>query len=173
MPRSYSINLVIGVARPGWQSPICGRKYDCIRHGSIPDEDQSRSEGAVWMIYPKLSLLEGAGKNRAPIRHPARAHRFGSARALHVSQQRSPAGTQQSLSNVRYYLLGCRAWAAPGFDRTGSVARRHRLITTVHSDQNVSPPHVEVITSVQRRRRWPTPRKIRLVEETMQSLTID
>jgi transposase len=31
-----------------------------------------------------------------------------------------------------------------------------------------APPRVEVITSVQRRRRWPTAEKIRLVEETMQ-----
>ena len=38
----------------------------------------------------------------------------------------------------------------------------------MHSDQNTSPPRVEVITSVQRRRRWPTAEKIRLVEETMQ-----
>ena len=30
------------------------------------------------------------------------------------------------------------------------------MITTMHSDQNASPPRVEVITSVQRRRRWPT-----------------
>jgi translation initiation factor IF-1 len=29
------------------------------------------------------------------------------------------------------------------------------MITTMHSDQNASPPRVEVITSVQRRRRWP------------------
>ncbi|MGA7346225.1 MAG: IS3 family transposase [Pseudolabrys sp.] len=42
------------------------------------------------------------------------------------------------------------------------------MITTMHSDQNASPPRVEVITSVQRRRRWPTAEKIRLVEETMQ-----
>ena len=42
------------------------------------------------------------------------------------------------------------------------------MITTMHSDQNASPPGVEVITSVQRRRRWPTAEKIRLVEETMQ-----
>ena len=42
------------------------------------------------------------------------------------------------------------------------------MITTMHSDQNVSPPRVEVSTSVQRRRRWPTAEKIRLVEETMQ-----
>ncbi|MGA8398134.1 MAG: IS3 family transposase [Pseudolabrys sp.] len=42
------------------------------------------------------------------------------------------------------------------------------MITTMHSDQNASPPRVEVITSVQRRRRWPTTEKIRLVEETMQ-----
>ena len=42
------------------------------------------------------------------------------------------------------------------------------MSTTMHSDQNVSPPGVEVITSVQRRRRWPTAEKIRLVEETMQ-----
>ena len=42
------------------------------------------------------------------------------------------------------------------------------MITTMHSDQNASPPRVEVITSIQRRRRWPTAEKIRLVEETMQ-----
>ena len=42
------------------------------------------------------------------------------------------------------------------------------MITTMHSDQNASPRRVEVITSVQRRRRWPTAEKIRLVEETMQ-----
>jgi transposase len=42
------------------------------------------------------------------------------------------------------------------------------MITTMHSDQNASSPRVEVITSVQRRRRWPTAEKIRLVEETMQ-----
>ena len=43
------------------------------------------------------------------------------------------------------------------------------MITTMHSDQNASPPRVEVITSVQRRRRWPTAEKIRLVEETMRA----
>src|SRR5262249_47386510 len=42
------------------------------------------------------------------------------------------------------------------------------MITTMPSDQNGPPPRVEVITSVQRRRRWPTAEKIRLVEETMQ-----
>jgi Transposase len=42
------------------------------------------------------------------------------------------------------------------------------MITTMHSDQDASPPRVEVITSVQRRRRWPTAEKIRLVEETTQ-----
>jgi transposase len=42
------------------------------------------------------------------------------------------------------------------------------MITTMHSDQNVSPPRVEVITSVQRRRRSPSAEKVRLVEETMQ-----
>ena len=42
------------------------------------------------------------------------------------------------------------------------------MITTMHSDQNASPPRVEVITSVQRRRRWPIAEKIQLVEETMQ-----
>jgi Trehalose utilisation len=44
------------------------------------------------------------------------------------------------------------------------IAIRHRhtpMITTMHSDQNASPPRVEVITSVQRRRRWPTAEKIR------------
>jgi hypothetical protein len=39
----------------------------------------------------------------------------------------------------------------------------------MHPDQNCSPPRVEVITSVQWRRRWPTAEKIGLVEETMQS----
>jgi transposase len=38
----------------------------------------------------------------------------------------------------------------------------------MHSDQNVSPPRVEVITSVQRHRRWSIAEKIGLVEETMQ-----
>ena len=33
------------------------------------------------------------------------------------------------------------------------------MITTMHSDQNVSPPRVEVITSVQRRRHWPIARR--------------
>src|SRR6516225_6640623 len=42
------------------------------------------------------------------------------------------------------------------------------MITTMHSDQNAAPPCVEVITSVQRRRRWPAAEKIRLVEEAMQ-----
>ena len=42
------------------------------------------------------------------------------------------------------------------------------MITTMHSDQDGSPPRVEVNTSVQRRRRWPTAEKIRLIEETMQ-----
>jgi hypothetical protein len=42
------------------------------------------------------------------------------------------------------------------------------MITTMPSDQNGPPPRVEVITSVHRRRRWPTADKIRLVEEKMQ-----
>jgi transposase len=42
------------------------------------------------------------------------------------------------------------------------------MITTMPTDQNGPPPRVEVITSIQRRRRWPTAEKIRLVEETMQ-----
>ena len=36
------------------------------------------------------------------------------------------------------------------------------------SDPNAPRPHVEVITSVQRRRRWTTAEKVRLVEEAMQ-----
>jgi transposase len=40
--------------------------------------------------------------------------------------------------------------------------------TTMSSDPFAPPPRVEVITSVQRRRRWSTAEKIRLVEETMQ-----
>ena len=42
------------------------------------------------------------------------------------------------------------------------------MIATMPSDQNGPARRVEVITSVQRRRRWPTAEKIRLVEETMQ-----
>ena len=41
------------------------------------------------------------------------------------------------------------------------------MIKTMPCDQD-APPRVEVITSVQRRRRWATAEKIRLVEETMQ-----
>ncbi len=40
--------------------------------------------------------------------------------------------------------------------------------TTMASDPNAPPPRVEVITSVQRRRRWSTAEKVRLVEEAMQ-----
>jgi transposase len=40
--------------------------------------------------------------------------------------------------------------------------------TTMSSDPNFVVSHVEVITSVQRRRRWTTAEKVRLVEETMQ-----
>src|SRR5215217_6458524 len=40
--------------------------------------------------------------------------------------------------------------------------------TTMSSDPFALPPRVEVITSVQRRRRWSTAEKVRLVEETMQ-----
>jgi transposase len=36
------------------------------------------------------------------------------------------------------------------------------------SDPSPPPPRIEVITSVQRRRRWATAEKVRLVEETMQ-----
>src|ERR1700732_4460079 len=42
------------------------------------------------------------------------------------------------------------------------------MITTMSCDRNAPPPRVEVITSVQRRRRWPAAEKIRLIEETMQ-----
>ena len=42
------------------------------------------------------------------------------------------------------------------------------MIATMSCHQNGPPPRVEVITSVQRRRRWPTAEKIRLIEETMQ-----
>jgi hypothetical protein len=42
------------------------------------------------------------------------------------------------------------------------------MITIMSCDENGPPPRVEVITSVQRRRRWPTAEKVRLVEETMQ-----
>ncbi len=40
--------------------------------------------------------------------------------------------------------------------------------TTMASDPNAPPPRVEVITCVQRRRRWSTAEKVRLVEEAMQ-----
>src|SRR5215211_146295 len=39
---------------------------------------------------------------------------------------------------------------------------------TMASDPNGPPPRVEVISSVQRRRRFSTAEKVRLVEETMQ-----
>ena len=42
------------------------------------------------------------------------------------------------------------------------------MITTMPSDPNAAPPRVEVITSVERRRRWSAAEKVRLVEETMQ-----
>jgi hypothetical protein len=41
-----------------------------------------------------------------------------------------------------------------GLLAVGAIRHRHTpMITTMHSDQNASPPRVEVITSVQRRRR--------------------
>jgi len=40
--------------------------------------------------------------------------------------------------------------------------------TIMPSDPNAPPPRVEVITSVQRRRRWTTAEKVRLVEEATQ-----
>jgi transposase len=42
------------------------------------------------------------------------------------------------------------------------------MITTMPSDPNGAASRVEVITSVQRRRRWSAAEKVRLVEETMQ-----
>lgn len=42
------------------------------------------------------------------------------------------------------------------------------MIMTMTSDPFSPPPRVEVITSVQRRRRWTTAEKVRLVEEAMQ-----
>jgi transposase len=42
------------------------------------------------------------------------------------------------------------------------------MIMTMSSDPSAPPSHVEVITSVQGRRRWTTAEKVRLVEETMQ-----
>ena len=46
------------------------------------------------------------------------------------------------------------------------------MITTMHSDQNASPPRVEVITSIQRRRRWPTAEKIRLVRDYAPGMSV-
>lgn len=42
------------------------------------------------------------------------------------------------------------------------------MTMTMTSDPFSHPPRVEVITSVQRRRRWTTAEKVRLVEEAMQ-----
>ena len=42
------------------------------------------------------------------------------------------------------------------------------MVTTMASDPSAPPPRVEVITSVQRRRRWSTAEKVRLVEEAAQ-----
>ena len=42
------------------------------------------------------------------------------------------------------------------------------MVTTIAPDPVSPAPRVEVITSVQRRRRWSTAEKIRLVEEAMQ-----
>jgi transposase len=42
------------------------------------------------------------------------------------------------------------------------------MVTAMASDLNSAASRVEVITSVQRRRRWTTAEKVRLVEETMQ-----
>ncbi len=42
------------------------------------------------------------------------------------------------------------------------------MVTTMASDPRPPRPRVGVITSVQRRRRWTTAEKVRLVEETMQ-----
>jgi heme-degrading monooxygenase HmoA len=41
-------------------------------------------------------------------------------------------------------------------EHSGEATEDTPMITTMHSDRNASPPRVEVITSVQRRRRWPT-----------------
>ena len=40
------------------------------------------------------------------------------------------------------------------------------MVTTMASDPHAPPPRVEVITSVQRRRRWTTEEKLRIVEKT-------
>jgi transposase len=45
------------------------------------------------------------------------------------------------------------------------------MITTMPSDRDCPPPRVEVITSMQRRRRWSAAEKVRLVEETMHSVS--
>ena len=42
------------------------------------------------------------------------------------------------------------------------------MVTTMASDPPVPPPRVEVIASVQRRRRWSAAEKVRLVEEAAQ-----
>ena len=51
------------------------------------------------------------------------------------------------------------------------------MITTMHSDQNASPPRVEVITSIQRRRRWPTAElfswRRRMLEGGLQAVLAD
>ena len=51
------------------------------------------------------------------------------------------------------------------------------MIATMHSDQNASPPRVEVITSIQRRRRWPTAElfswRRRMLEGGLQAVLAD
>lgn len=42
------------------------------------------------------------------------------------------------------------------------------MVTTMASDPNIPKLRVEVITSVQRRRRWSVAEKVRLVEETVE-----
>lgn len=42
------------------------------------------------------------------------------------------------------------------------------MIMTMTCDRVCGPSRVEVLTSVERRRRWSTPEKVRLVEESMQ-----
>jgi hypothetical protein len=84
------------------------------------------------------------------------ATRNGAAVARGVRQGRCPALPR----GAWHHGLACRA-------ASGKLNNRPKNLN-MHSDQNASPPRVEGITSVQRRRRWPTAEKIRLVEETMQ-----
>jgi transposase len=60
-------------------------------------------------------------------------------------------------------------WSGSPFERTAGIAWRPRLEPRRMPMSDEVQPRVEVITSVQRRRRWSVAEKVRLVEETLQA----